>query len=789
MNRDYHHKNPKIIHRIYFTNFAPFHDPYEHYLDTWHKQMPDYKIMHWNMGNLDVYENAWTTKAFERGAPVFLSEYFRWKILYEFGGLYLDADCEIINGTTLSGLIDELYNQDQYDVFFGVEERENGHPTAQTCGAKKGSDLAFYMMSMYRDTLAPLWSWREKRGLIGPQLMSLYFLDRNENVADDGFFKNIEKPVVLSRAKVYPQVYFSPKFSLMGEVLEFDADKTCVYHLFANSNLDFSKRKKEQEVRACALKFDEYQKALEARARFPRYYDASHFHTQVGQPYDDGIASKGQNGIILFGPYISLPQGEYVAKVGCRKRPLCGGAKFSVTADRGVATLASKYIKFDTKYDAELELAFYVQSDVSNHIEFVLSIDGIDAIDIVGVTVSCGEVLSKRAQGSNNLKILHRVYFGFDGKPDQFEKYLETWREQLPEFEIMRWDASNLPMDINAYVRKLYEEKDHAFLTDFFRWYLLREYGGTYLDADVEVVNGQTYRKLIEELEVSSDFDAFIGIDERGGGWYTAHSMASKQNSDLSKFMCDVYANLGSFAVWRKKGMYFWAPQLTALYFANAGHNIGGMGTSPNLASPEVQSRVKIYPQDWFSPLSPTGNSTKPFALNGYSDNTSLCHHFACSWHESDSIYLEHSRKRGGQANVLLSDLVHAAGNGDFSAGSDAIQTQVGVKRGNTIVTQGFDGCLAHGPYTALLAGEYLVTFSFQNVRSMADARIDVTANFGQTVLVARSVRLSDLRNEIATLGFTIDKVCDAVEFRVHVGVQSAFELTGIRFEQLDICE
>ena len=122
------------------------------------------------------------------------------------------------------------------------------------------------------------------------------------------------------------------------------------------------------------------------------------------------------------------------------------------------------------------------------------------------------------------------------------------------------------------------------------------------LDADVEVVNGALFRQLVEELEMADTFDAFIGIDEKVGGWYTAHSMASKPGSNLARFMCNVYENFNAFTIWRKKGFYFWAPQLVGLYFANQAHNVPGMGTSPNLTSPIVAAGVKIYPQDWFSP-------------------------------------------------------------------------------------------------------------------------------------------------------------------------------------------
>ena len=103
---------------------------------------------------------------------------------------------------------------------------------------------------------------------------------------------------------------------------------------------------------------------------------------------------------------------------------------------------------------------------------------------------------------NSSLKILHRIYFGFDGKPDPYIGYLKTWQEKLPDFEIRHWNADNLPIAACHFSRMMYELRDHAFLSDYFRWWVLREHGGVYLDADIEIVNGIIFRNLVEELEV-----------------------------------------------------------------------------------------------------------------------------------------------------------------------------------------------------------------------------------------------------------------------------------------------
>jgi glycosyltransferase involved in cell wall biosynthesis len=158
-------------------------------------------------------------------------------VLKKFGGVYLDCDCEVLNGKLFDHLVDELIASDEYDAFVGVEDFENGYPTAQTIAAKKGAEIVDFMYNIYDQNLSgPLWHWRAKRLLIGPQLMSLYFLDKGHNV-NDGFFPRLKKPVIVERVKIYPADYFSPKFTTLGTKLNI-SDNTCIYHMFANLNVD-----------------------------------------------------------------------------------------------------------------------------------------------------------------------------------------------------------------------------------------------------------------------------------------------------------------------------------------------------------------------------------------------------------------------------------------------------------------------------------------------------------------------------------------------------------------------
>ena len=93
------------------------------------------------------------------------------------------------------------------------------------------------MFDLYNNRLSSaLWHWRAERLLIGPQLISLYFRDKGYE-KNKGFFPELTEPTIVGRVKIYPQEYFSPKFTTTGKKLNV-TQNTCIYHLFANLNVE-----------------------------------------------------------------------------------------------------------------------------------------------------------------------------------------------------------------------------------------------------------------------------------------------------------------------------------------------------------------------------------------------------------------------------------------------------------------------------------------------------------------------------------------------------------------------
>lgn len=227
-----------------------------------------------------------------------------------------------------------------------------------------------------------------------------------------------------------------------------------------------------------------------------------------------------------------------------------------------------------------------------------------------------------------SIKTIHRIFFGFGGEEDLYLPYLELWKKALPEYEIKLWNANNLPLDLNPWTRKMTELQDGVFLSDFFRWWVCKEYGGIYLDADIEIYDGEKFNALIEELEASQDYDSLIGMETPIGG-YTSHSFACKKDSKLASYMCNLYANLDALSIARKKMLV--GPHITNLYFWEHGIKNNGNILSNSLV---IEAGVKILPLDFFSPLQ---YGAKP-SLEYLSKNTCLVHHYGGSWFEDDSV-------------------------------------------------------------------------------------------------------------------------------------------------------
>ena len=93
-------------------------------------------------------------------------------------------------------------------------------------------------------------------------------------------------------------------------------------------------------------------------------------------------------------------------------------------------------------------------------------------------------------------KIIHYCWFGGKPKPDDVQAYIDSWRRFCPDYEIREWNESNFDVNENTYCKEAYEAKKWAFVSDYARVKVLYDYGGIYLDTDVELV--QSFDSLLD---------------------------------------------------------------------------------------------------------------------------------------------------------------------------------------------------------------------------------------------------------------------------------------------------
>ncbi|WP_270474899.1 glycosyltransferase family 32 protein [Clostridium cochlearium] len=85
-------------------------------------------------------------------------------------------------------------------------------------------------------------------------------------------------------------------------------------------------------------------------------------------------------------------------------------------------------------------------------------------------------------------KIIHYCWFGRNQLPPLAKKCIDSWKKYCPDYKIIEWNEDNFDINSNQFVKEAYETKKYAFVTDYVRLYALYNYGGIYMDTDVEVL-------------------------------------------------------------------------------------------------------------------------------------------------------------------------------------------------------------------------------------------------------------------------------------------------------------
>ena len=203
--------------------------------------------------------------------------------------------------------------------------------------------------------------------------------------------------------------------------------------------------------------------------------------------------------------------------------------------------------------------------------------------------------------------------------PELAQKCIASWKKFCPDYEIKEWNESNYDVRKIPYTAQAYDAKKYAFVSDYARFDILHEYGGIYLDTDVE---------LIKPLDELLKCGAFCGV-EQPGAINAGLGIGSYADNPIFLEILDSY-QLDNFI----KGDGTYNLKTVVVRVSDIFKKYGFSGKE------EIQkvAGLTIYPKEYFCPkdlISGEINLTK---------NTYSIHHFDASWIDEGFMLIKKDR-------------------------------------------------------------------------------------------------------------------------------------------------
>lgn len=229
---------PKVIHYCWF-GYRPLPALAAECIKSWKKFLPDYEIKEWNERNFDVNSIAYTREAYAAGKYAFVSDYARFKVLYEQGGLYFDTDVEVIKA------IDDIVAR---GPFMGCESTAGPASKAHVnpglgLGATAGLGLYRELLDLYA-TL----HFKHDDGTLNLKTIVAY---TTETLCRHGL-RNLNDIQACAGVWIYPKEYFCPIVIGYNE-LQLTANSRSIHH-YAGTWLSARKQFKKKIIKCLGRK-------------------------------------------------------------------------------------------------------------------------------------------------------------------------------------------------------------------------------------------------------------------------------------------------------------------------------------------------------------------------------------------------------------------------------------------------------------------------------------------------------------------------------------------------------
>lgn len=204
-------------------------------------------------------------------------------------------------------------------------------------------------------------------------------------------------------------------------------------------------------------------------------------------------------------------------------------------------------------------------------------------------------------------KVIHYCWFGKKEIPSQYKEWMESWKRCCPDYKIIEWNEKNYDVYKNKFLRQAYELKKWAFVSDYARIDIVHQYGGVYLDTDVELL------KNIDEMLMN---DGFCGFET---STYVAYGLgfgARKQNTILGAIK-EYYDNI-NFELMNVNLNDIVCPKIQTEVMKKYGLVCNG--------EYQVLDEMTVYPSRVLCGMS-------PYSFKIECDSTTYAiHHYAASW-------------------------------------------------------------------------------------------------------------------------------------------------------------
>jgi hypothetical protein len=206
-------------------------------------------------------------------------------------------------------------------------------------------------------------------------------------------------------------------------------------------------------------------------------------------------------------------------------------------------------------------------------------------------------------------KIIHYCWFGNSLMPEEQFEYIQNWKKLMPKYEYKLWNESNFDINSSIFTQEVAKAKKWGYIVDYVRAYVVYNYGGIYLDTDVELL------KPLDNLLENKCFSGFRR--ELNNEYYIAPGLifGGEKRCLISKELLHFYSNTSFID---KQGNEIDA---SPIIFTNL---IKKHGLKQNNIKQELDC-FTAYPSEYFDPLPLDG-------ILNITENTYSIHHNAASW-------------------------------------------------------------------------------------------------------------------------------------------------------------